>query len=188
MRIFTPVLSLSFFLFLQISSVWCTETPTPTPREDLARYAKSHALHSGNGGSSGIHITDETVEQIAGPRTNHVVQATPVPLNTPFPLPPEEGKKYWTERNRALKKRIELAQAGLEKLKSKIPDVWDAFYHEDDFQRREQELRPRLALLLRKRQELDAELNAATDDLKIMKNEARKKGALPGWFRENSAR
>jgi len=177
---------LFFLLFPASGSPHSTEHPTPTPRENLASYAKAHPVNSGNGVSREIHITDETVERIAGPKTT--IQLSTETASTPVPSPRVEGKEYWIERQKSIKNRISRAQAGLEKTEPLIRELWDAFYHEDDPRRRDEVLGPRLSRMLRERKEFETELEKSTRDLEVMKIEARKKGALPGWFRENSAR
>jgi len=156
------------------------ETPTPVPRKALSDFAASHPARSGGGR---IQITNEVVDSIAGrPST---LPAAPVTME----LPDEEQaggkpKAFWVGRYVELRDDIARTRKELEDVEGRIPGLWDSFYHEDDPDRRESVLRPDLEAELLRRRDLDRRLRMLEEKMEAFKVEARKAGALPGWFRD----
>ncbi len=161
-------------------------SPTPTSRENLSDYARGHDLRtSSQDRKTPVVITDENLKGLAGG-----VELTSVTTTGNVSVVPNAtvGQETLREQWRAkVKAQIEIIRS-IEKhsvlLKREISDLWDMFYASDDPIERERSVRPRLIDKLDEPARLDKELQTARAGLENLLKEARRSGALPGWFRD----
>jgi len=187
-----------------------TPTPTPTPRPSasptptarpeggrtLAGVAKDTALKGGESGKP-IVISNENLAEMAeqGSVTSvtkggtaadgrrPVRQGSDVTVVEADPEHADERERYWRNRYRTQVELVTSLQRQIETLDQQIPGLWTDFYSRDDPAYRDGVIKPRLDAALAQRQSLDEQLAAARPRLDEIKDQARRDGGEPGWFR-----
>ena len=97
----------------------------------------------------------------------------------------EESKKaHWRGRYKAQKAVIDAIKSEIESLDTEIPGLWNKFYSWDDPAYRDGVIKVQLDEKLARREELAKQLPEEEAKLPEILNEARRDGALPGWFRD----
>jgi len=97
----------------------------------------------------------------------------------------EESKKaYWRSRYRDQKGLVETMKKEIEALDGEIPGLWNQFYSWDDPAYRDGVIKVRLDEALARREELAKRLPEEEAKLPEIMDQARRDGALPGWFRD----
>ncbi len=94
-----------------------------------------------------------------------------------------EQRRYWRslyERQLALVDQIE---EQIEILDREIPGLWRDFYAHDDPMYRDGVIKPKLDDALTRRQQLETQLEQERLQLPKIREDARRAGAQPGWFR-----
>jgi hypothetical protein len=178
-----------------------TATPSARDGKDLSSVAGEIKLNKDAAGSSGpIVINNENLPELAG--KGQVTEVTKPDSQTgrrslssvqggggsvqsqgPDQVELAERKVYWQT---AYKQQIDLItgfHAEIEVLDQQIPGLWRDFYSWDDPAYRDGVIKPKLDDALARRQELEANLQKGETRLEEIKQEARRDGAEPGWFR-----
>ncbi len=164
--------------------------PTPTPssssRRSLSEYARGRDLQRPTkGGENTTVITDDNLKELAS--GIELTSVTQKPSNFPDPvvnLERDDPRTFWRER---VQKQIEIIRAlelEIKTLHVEIVGLWEMFYASDEPDEREGEIRPRLVQKIEEQTDLDGEFEAARIEIQELIYEARKNGALPGWFRD----
>jgi hypothetical protein len=97
----------------------------------------------------------------------------------------EDSKKaYWRGRYAEQKEMIEAIKREIEALDQEIPGLWNQFYAWDDPAYRDGVIKVQLDQKLARRDELAKQLPEEEAKLPEILNDARRDGALPGWFRD----
>jgi len=96
----------------------------------------------------------------------------------------QQKKELWQQRYRDQQQHIDELQAEIADLNLEIPKLQNQFYSWDDPFYRDGVIKPQLDEAMARRQELQQQLPKAQTELKKILNDARRDGALPGWFRE----
>ncbi len=182
-------------------------TPTPTPRPaggtSLSDVAKGKELKGTEDGKA-IVITNETIsensgkgnlttaggttgtksgrEPVRGVMTKDGREVKVVDASDPA-LKDEERRQYWRGKYEQELNRIDALRRLLDNLDSEIPGLWQDFYSRDDPAYRDGVIKPRLDAALKKREEIEGQLSEAEPKLDKIKEDARKDGGEPGWFR-----
>lgn len=153
--------------------------PTPTARQELARFAESHRVNKGGEGK--VEIDDDFVNKVAGENSNTPSAAgTPKADSSPDA---EDQKTLWVRRFKEARDRVKAAEEELKELEKGIPQLWDRFYRDDDPEHRARVLAPQLRERLRLRSELRVQLDQLRQQFSELRVAARRAGAKPGWFR-----
>ena len=76
-----------------------------------------------------------------------------------------------------------MADITIEELDKEIPALWNQFYSWDDPAYRDGVIKVKLDRALARRKELEERLAVEEEALPKILDEARRDGALPGWFR-----
>jgi hypothetical protein len=176
-----------------------TPTPhaTPTGEQSLNEVAKGKKLNKDAAGESGgsIVISNENLEDIAskgsltevhsttrktaeGPHAAGVVMVDPEAHQT------EQRKYYWQQQYTQQMAKIASLKRQIQQLDRDIPGLWTDFYSRDDPAYRDGVVKPRLDSFLKQRDELESQLAREEPKLQQIKEDARRDGAEPGWFRE----
>jgi hypothetical protein len=176
-------------------------TPAPTPRpqggQTLAGMAKDTTLKGGGDGTP-IVISNENLAEMAeqGSVTSvtrggtaadgrrPVRQGSDVTIVEPDPEHTDERERYWRNRYRTQVELVTSLQRQVEALDQEIPGLWRDFYSRDDPAYRDGVIKPQLDAALAQRQSLDEQLAAARPRLDEIKDQARRDGGEPGWFRD----
>lgn len=177
-------------------------TPTPTPRpaggQSLADAARDKKLKGDTGGAPGgsIVISNENLDDYASrgglteakPGTQRKVgrgvhSGPGVKVVDAKTAQTEERMHYWQQRYRQQLERIAAIKRQIETLDREIPRLWSDFYAWDDPAYRDSVIKPKLDVSLQRREALETQLRAEEPKLEDIKEEARKDGAEPGWFR-----
>jgi hypothetical protein len=187
-------------------------TPTPAPPQTLADLASQTSLqHGGTAAQKGIVITNENLAGYASKGTLTEVKTssntgskTPTSQAAPQRRPAhsssaqsnvstvddsseereEEAKKaYWRTQYQQQTAVIDAIRKAIEKLDFEIPGLWNQFYSWDDPAYRDGVIKVNLDQAVAKREELAQQLPAEEERLTEILEEARRDGALPGWFR-----
>jgi hypothetical protein len=180
-----------------------TPTPTPTPRPaggtSLSEVAKEKQLKKSADGKA-IVISDDNLADYAAKgsvtaTTTSTAKAGREPardtaanpslkvLGPTDPYHSDERQRYWVDRYQRQLERIASLKYQIALLDQEIPGLWRDFYAWDDPAYRDGVIKPRLDEALAQRERLQQELQEAEPRLAEIKNEARKDGAEPGWFR-----
>ncbi len=154
-------------------------TPTPTARQELARFAQSHRVKKGRVGK--VEIDDDFVNMVAGENSN-APSATRTPKAHSGP-DAEDKKALWVRRFKEARERVKEAEEELKEIEEGIPQLWDRFYRDDHPEHRARVLAPQLREKLRLRSELRVQLDQLRQQFSELRVAARKAGAKPGWFR-----
>lgn len=191
--------------------LWCLgiqaeqPTPTPTPRaqggKSLAEVAKDKSL-KGEGNGKGIVISNENLADYAErgalttvgkqdsskgrPVQKSVGLGDPNASSGPPATDEEhegERQRYWQGQYKRQLNIIVAIQNRMTELDDEIPGLWSDFYAWDDPAYRDGVIKPKLDAALIEREKLDGQLREAQAQLGKIKEDARKDGAQPGWFR-----
>jgi hypothetical protein len=95
----------------------------------------------------------------------------------------EEKRAYWRGKYQDQKNKIANMQKRIQELDKEIPGLWTQFYSWDDPAYRDGVIKPKLDRALQERKELGDKLPAEQNKLEEILDQARRDGALPGWFR-----
>ena len=101
-----------------------------------------------------------------------------------FGLETESPRVVWRKRVQQRLDTIRILDSETSALESEIVTLWELFYACDVPDEREEGIRPRLKQRIGRQLELSIELTAAKVDLQEILADARRNGALPGWFRD----
>ena len=94
-----------------------------------------------------------------------------------------EKKNYWQSRYERQLERIRQIREQIDVLDLQIPGLWRDFYAWDDPAYRDGVIKPKLDQAVAQRQKLESDLQTAETGLATIKQQARRDGAQPGWFR-----
>lgn len=190
-----------------VAAAWCgaTEpTPTPTPKsgdQSLSDVAGDITLDKDAIGTSGsIVIDNKTLSDLSG--KGYVTEVTTPGVGTqkrgladvqgdgaeiegemPGFGESMEKKQYWQAIYSQQLDFVKDIRAQIDALDTKIPGLWRDFYAWDDPAYRDGVIKPQLDEALAQRQKLEVDLTKAEAKLGQIKQDARKDGAQPGWFR-----
>ena len=183
------------------------KTPTPTPRpageKSLSDVAKDKELKGSEDGKA-IVISNETIsdysdkgslttvngstgsksgrQPVRGTMNKDGSQIKVVDAFDPT-LKENERRQYWRSKYEQELNRIEAYRRLLDNLDSEIPGLWQDFYSRDDPAYRDGVIKPKLDAALKKREQIEGQLQDAEPRLDKIKSDARKDGGQPGWFR-----
>jgi len=181
-------------------------TPTPTRGPtSLADLAKNLELNTGAGGGEGLVISNSNLSDYAnkGQLTGagagtpgSVDKSKPRPARpdrvnpeeAAIPQSPEEAKEqgkmeFWRGRYARQLQNVETLKEKIRQLDLEIPQLWSKFYAWDDPAYRDGVIKVRLDQALEEREAYSAQIAEQEAELAKIKVEARRDGALPGWFR-----
>ena len=174
-------------------------TPTPTPRpgggQSLTDLAKNKELKgTDQDKGKGIVISNENLSEYAAkgglttakPATQdgRTVHSGPgVKVVDRDESATNERMLFWQGKYKAQLERIADIKRQIQILDYEIPGLWRDFYAWDDPAYRDAVIKPKLDLALKRRDTLETQLVEAEARLQQIKEDARKDGALPGWFR-----
>ena len=179
-----------------------TPTPTPQPRTvaEAARQARAGAAEGATPTRTPIVISNENLAELAAKGTLTEVtrisddssrrpvsgtETTGAEAETGRGTTEEDTKKaYWRGRYAGQKEMIEAIKREIEALDSEIPGLWNQFYAWDDPAYRDGVIKVQLDQKLARREELAKQLPEEEAKLPEILNDARRDGALPGWFRD----
>jgi len=178
-------------------------TPTPTPRpaggQSLTDIAKDKKLKGDSAGSSSgsIVITNENLADYASKgglttakptgknaATRGVHAGTNVKIIDSETSEESKRKHYWQQKYLQQLDRIATIKHQLEELDLEIPALWTDFYARDDPMYRDGVIKPKLDRSLKRRDDLAALLLEEEPKPAQIKEEARRDGAEPGWWRD----
>ena len=178
-----------------------TATPTPRPEggQSLNEVAKDKQLKGGEEGK-GIVISNENLADYAdkgrltGESTTSGTSAGRRPVRpggtdvrVTDPTSPQshtdERKRYWQNQYQTQLELIGTLRNQITLLDNEIPGLWRDFYNRDDPFYRDGVIKPKLDQMIAQRQSLEEDLAEAEPRLSKIKEEARRDGAEPGWFR-----
>ena len=177
-----------------------TQTPRPAGEKTLSEIAKDTQL-KGQDKGKGIVITNENLSSYAekgkvtevesksenkGLRPLHASGAnTPVAVVPQTVAGPEdERRQYWRGQYTRQLELVASLEQQLKDLDYQIPGLWRDFYAWDDPAYRDGVIKPKLDAALEQRKKTETDLETARARLGEIKQEARKDGAQPGWFRD----
>jgi hypothetical protein len=182
-----------------------TPTPSPTPAAKgdttLSDVAGGIKLEPGAASSDGgIVISNENLPELAG--KGHVTEVTRQgPQQGRRELADVQGsgaavqgraegyaenmeqKQYWQAIYGQQLDLIRDLNEQIEILDYEIPGLWRDFYAWDDPAYRDGVIKPKLDEALARRQKLEVDQQQAQAKLNEIKDQARREGAQPGWFR-----
>jgi hypothetical protein len=176
-----------------------TPTPTRTPRPaggtSLNEMAKDTELKGAEKGKE-IVITNENLSEYADKGSVTAVSGADTsnlrPVRDPAkvdqvtsndPENSDERRRYWQNE---YKRQVELVASiryQITVLDGEIPGLWRDFYAWDDPMYRDGVIKPKLDQAMARRQGLEEQLVDAEGKLSEIKEQARRDGAEPGWFR-----
>ncbi len=177
-------------------------TPTPTPRpgggQSLTDVAKDKELKGDMAGTSGgsIVITNENLSDYASkgglttanpgkkPAARGVHAGANVTVIDSETSEENKRKHYWQQKYLQQLDRIASIKHQIEDLDLEIPSLWTDFYARDDPMYRDGVIKPKLDRSLKRRDDLAALLLEEEPKLAQIKEEARRDGAEPGWWRD----
>jgi hypothetical protein len=174
-------------------------TPTPTPRpaggQSLTDIAKNKELKGSDKDSGkGIVISNENLSDYAakgglttakpGTQTGRPAHAgTNVRVLDRDESAKNERMLYWQGKYRSELERIANIKRQIQILDHEIPGLWRDFYAWDDPAYRDAVIKPQLDQAMNRRDSLETQLVQAEANLQQIREDARKDGAEPGWFR-----
>jgi len=181
-------------------------TPTPTPGPtSLADLARNLELNTEAEDGQGLVISNSNLSDYAskGQLTGAASETTgSAAKNKPRPARPgranpdeaevpqspelakeQEQMEFWRGRYERQLNNVETVKAKIRQLDLEIPQLWTKFYAWDDPAYRDGVIKVRLDQALEERDRLTAQLAEQEAELARIKVEARRDGALPGWFR-----
>ncbi len=167
---------------------------TPVPGS-LAAAAQKIKLKKPENGDKSIVITNENIGEYAakgsltyasGSATGSAAGVAPGQDGVPGQLSEKDKKNkrdYWRNRYKEQLKRIEQMKKRLADLNREIPGLWTQFYSWDDPAYRDGVIKPKLDRDLQEAKELQKKIPEEEAKLDQIREQARRDGALPGWFR-----
>jgi hypothetical protein len=159
-------------------------SPTPSPRKTLAEYARGRQLQSTSSGrTESLLITDENLGTLASGVGLTSVSGSPA-SGAAATASPETPRDLWRGRFKEQQETIQILEVENARVDKEISGLWALFYACDEPENREKNIRPRLNQQLVDRARLREELKTAHLDFKELLVDARRSGALPGWFRD----
>lgn len=174
-------------------------SPTPTPRpaggQSLTDVAKDKKLKGDTNDTSGgsIVISNENLADYAskgglttakpGRLGRDVHAGRAVSTVDPESAEANERMLYWQGKYKRQLERIAGIKRQIEKFDLQIPGLWRDFYSRDDPAYRDGVIKPTLDRALEQRDGLETQLRQEEPKLDQIKEDARKDGAEPGWFR-----
>jgi hypothetical protein len=96
----------------------------------------------------------------------------------------EQKRDFWRSRYSGQLKAVEILKNRIAELDSEIPKLWTQFYAWDDPAYRDGVIKPNLDRALAESQQLKDRLPSEQAKLDQLREDARRDGALPGWFRD----
>ena len=178
------------------------EDPTPTPRpvggQSLSELAKNKKLKGDQDRSKGgsIVISNDNLSDYASKgglttakpgahvRTSRGVHAGQnIRVVDPQSAAENERMNHWRQAYTQQLDRIAAIERQIADLDYQIPGLWNDFYSRDDPAYRDGVIKPKLDRALVRRDELAKQLEEEKPKLQQLKEDARKDGAEPGWFR-----
>jgi hypothetical protein len=196
------VLSGVLSFFGSVAAAADQPSPTPTPRasggQSLADVAKDKKLKGDTAGASGgsIVITNENLSDYASqgglttanPGKNPAARGAHAGTNVNVidSKTSEENKKkhYWQQKYTRQLERIATIKSQITDLDLEIPALWNEFYARDDPMYRDGVIKPKIDRSLERKEELVNLLQQEEPKLAAIKEDARKAGAEPGWWRD----
>jgi hypothetical protein len=196
----------AILLLCGASSAADRPTPTPTPRtaggKSLHDVAKDKKLKGDTKESSSgsIVISNENLSDYAaqgglttakpetkGTGTRGVHAGTAVRVVDAESAAEQQKKFHWQDKYRQQLERIAAIKYQLAELDYEIPGLWNDYYSRDDPAYRDSVIKPKLDKALERHESLQKLLLQEEPKLAQIKEDARKDGAEPGWFREIKA-
>lgn len=196
----SPIATLVIAILLMVTPVVAGAEPTPTPKpsptpvkgkKSLADAAREiNANKPTPTGKKSIVIDNEKVAEnadkglvtTASPNRNSSLSGS---INDgEREMTEEEKKEYWRGQYRDQLQLIADLEAEIAALDLEIPKLWNDFYAWDDPVYRDGVIKPRLDEALLKREELEKRLEEERPKPPKILDQARRDGALPGWFRD----
>ena len=173
-------------------------SPTPTPRpaggQSLTDVAKDKKLKGDTSGTTdgSIVISNENLADYASkgglttvnPKAQREPSRAGVKVVDPDAMMIEERKRFWQQKYARQLERIAAIKRQIEELDLEIPALTNEFYARDDPMYRDGVIKPRLDRSLERRETLRALLLEEEPKLAQIKEEARREGGEPGWWRE----
>ncbi len=152
-------------------------SPSPGSLADLARSIKLK-LPAGQ-----KVITNENIKELAS--QSELTMTTSAPTGSAGPVDVEEpsGRARWQQLYQQARGHVLYLENRIEELQGLVAGFERRFYAEDDPAYRDGVLKPAWDKALVELREAQAQLQDAKDYPERVIQEARKAGALPGWFR-----
>lgn len=184
---------------------------TPAGRRSLADVARDTRLQGAEAGSTPIVISNDNLGELAS--QGGLTEAGPTATPTALPgsrravhggatadstvvtkqhdqeeagMQPgdEEKRRHWRAIYLKQVETIEAIGEQINYLDEQIPGLWNQFYTWDDPAYRDGVIKPKLDAALAQRQQLEEQLADEEARLPEILEQARRDGALPGWFRD----
>lgn len=148
-----------------------TRTPIVIDNETLRKYSDQG------------HVT--TVERPASPSSLQTGSGTALAGGMGRESDSSEAAKrrYWRTLYEQQLRLVQSLEQQIEILDREIPGLWRDFYARDDPMYRDGVIKPKLDEALVRRGELEEQLNEERAKLPKIREDARRDGAKPGWFR-----
>jgi len=191
-----------FVLLGSVATAADEPSPTPTPRpgggQSLTDVAKDKKLKGDTKGTSSgsIVISNENLSDYASkgglttakpgnnPATRGAHAGTNVRIVDSETVEKNKRKAFWQQKYMLQLERIAAIKRQIEELDLEIPALWTDFYSRDDPMYRDGVIKPKLDRSLERREKLGALLLEEEPKLAQIKEDARKDGGEPGWWRE----
>ncbi len=145
------------------------QKPLVITNKNLQGYAKKGSLTYSSRSGSGTILAHE--DGVAGKDSSGDKRSD------------EEKRTYWQGKYKDQKNKIADMQRRIKELDKEIPGLWTQFYSWDDPAYRDGVIKPKLDRALQERKELGKKLPEEQNKLDEILEQARRDGALPGWFR-----
>jgi hypothetical protein len=158
-----------------------TRTPIVITNENLADYAAQGHL-------TAVEVSSGPNGAAAGRRpvrrsgTNADVRVTDAVADAAT-VAQDEKRQYWTRRYQQQLDLVASIESQIAILDREIPGLWRDFYAWDDPVYRDGVIKVKLDAALARSENLKSQLEVEREQIKEIRNEARKAGAEPGWFR-----
>ncbi len=176
------------------AALWClpviADEPTPTPVQGAA--ASTHQRPT----RTPIVIDNETLRKYADQGRITSVERQPSSRAAQSgatglaggmgrnPDGDDAAKRlYWREMYQQQLDLVQTLERQVETLDREIPGLWRDFYARDDPMYRDGVIKPKLDEALARRNEMEEQLNEERERLPKIREDARRDGAQPGWFR-----
>jgi hypothetical protein len=92
-------------------------------------------------------------------------------------------RRYWRELYQQQLDLVQSLEQQIEILDREIPGLWRDFYARDDPMYRDGVIKPKLDEALARREQIEEQLGEEREQLPKIRENARRNGAQPGWFR-----
>ncbi len=176
-----------------------TPTPAPTrnPNSLAAVASKIHLRKAGSTtSSSGVVITNENIKSYAEKGKLTTASGQPAGAATTGSMPfgrtttgqrkmsDDAKKSYWRNAYIRQKQLVDSIKKRIDELNREIPGLWRDFYAWDDPAYRDGVIKPKIDKKLKEVEELKKRLPVEEKKLPKILEDARRDGALPGWFRD----